>query len=163
MNRLLVAILAFLMIATSATDVRALGWNFTKEDYAAVGKHCVHGFWVNEMSVAFVTGDMAQLNVDLAKLGVEGHYATRKVIIHVGTKKAKSPWDKNDGDTFADWSVTRSDVQADAAKAVPRVQLDIDIWLSSKIRLENLRIPVGFEVISGGEIERFIQNRKGSK
>jgi hypothetical protein len=34
------------------------------------------------------------------------------------------------------------------------------IWLGNKINLEELRIPEGFEVVSGGEIEKFIQQRK---
>jgi hypothetical protein len=162
MNRLPLGILALVVIGATASDARALGWDFTKDDYANAGKHCVHGFWVNETSVAFFAGDASQLNGDLSK-HLEGQYASRKVVIHVGTKRAKSPWDKKDGDTFADWSVTRSEVPDDAAKAVPRMQMRIDIWLSSKITLENLRIPEGFEVISGGEIENFIQKRKGSK
>jgi hypothetical protein len=162
MTRLLARALALVVIGITATNVSALGWDFTKDDYAAAGKHCVRGFWVNDTSVAFYGGEVALLNGDLAK-ALERAYATRTVVIHVGTKRAKSPWEKKEEGKFADWSVTRSDVPADAAKAVPRMQLQVDVWLSGKITLESLRIPDGFAVVSGGEIEKFIQKQKGSK
>ena len=43
------------------------------------------------------------------------------------------------------------------------MQLQVDVWLSGKVALDNLQVPKGFEVVSGGEIEKFIQKRKASK
>ena len=137
----------------------ALGNDFTKDQIATAGKPCVHGFQVNEQIVVFFTGDAAQLNRDLLKY-LEGEYASRKVVLHVGTKRVESPWDSKPRDTFADWSVNTWDDPADAAKAVPRMRMQIDIWLGSKIKLEDLRVPEGFEVVSGGEIEKFLKQRK---
>jgi hypothetical protein len=154
--------LGCLLLVIAGATVReafALGNDYTKDQIAAAGKHCVHGFWVNEQNVVFYSGDTAQLNRDLSKY-LEGEYASRKVVLHVGTKRAESPWDTKPRDTFADWSVNTWDDPADAAKATPRFLLQVDIWLGSKIKLEELRIPEGFAVVSGGEIEKFIQQRK---
>jgi len=159
MKRWIILMFVLVVGSISAEEVFAVGLDFTKEQIAAAGKHCVHGFWVNEQTVVFYAGDTAQLNRDLPKY-LEGQYATRKVVIHVGTKRAESPWDTKPRETFADWSVNTWNDPADAAKAVPRMRMQIDIWLGSKIQLEDLRIPEGFEVVSGGEIEKFIQQRK---
>jgi hypothetical protein len=75
-------------------------------------------------------------------------------------QRAKSPWDAKPRDTFADWSVNTWDDPEDAAEAAPRMRMQIDIWLGSTIKLEDLRIPGEFEVVSGEEIEKFIQQRK---
>lgn len=159
MKRSLTFVLVLVAGCMTAKEVFAVGSDFTKEQIAAAGKHCVHGFWANEQTVVVYAGDTAQLNRDLSKF-LEGQYETRKVVLHVGTKRAESPWDAKPRDTFADWSVNTWDDPADAAKAVPRMRMQIDIWLGGKIRLEDLRIPEGFEVDSGGEIEKFIQQRK---
>jgi len=154
-----------LLSITGATASKALAWgsDFTKDQIATAGKHCVHGFWVNQQTVVFYAGDAFLLNREFSKC-LEGEFALRKVVIHVGTKKAESPWDTKARDTFADWSVNTNtwDDPADAAKAVPRMQLQIDIWLGSKIKLEDLRIPEEFEVVSDGEIERFIKKAKAT-
>jgi hypothetical protein len=149
----------FVAITAAATDAFALGSDLSKAELSSAGKHCVHGFWVNEQTVLFFAGDANQLNRDLPKY-LEGSYASRKVVIHAGTTRAKSPWDKQARDTLADWSVNTFDDPADAAQATPRMRLQIDLWLGSKIALDDLRIPDGFEVVSGGEIEKFIQQQR---
>ena len=160
MKRLVFGCLLLVIAGVTVKEAFAVGNDFTKDQIAAAGKHCVHGFWVNEQSVAFYAGDAAQLNRDLPKY-LEGEYASRKVVLHVGTKRAESPWDTKPRDTFADWTVNTPDDPADAAKATPRFLLQIDIWLGSKMKLEDLRIPERFEVVSGREIEQFVEARKG--
>ena len=159
MKRLVFGCLLLVITGATVREAFAFGNDFTKDQIAAAGKHFVHGFWVDMQSVVFYAGDAAQLNRDLPKY-LEGEYASRKVVLHVGTKRAESPWDTQPRDTFADWSVSTWDDPADAAKATPRWLLQIDIWLGGKIKLEDLRIPEGFEVVSGREIEKFIQQRK---
>jgi hypothetical protein len=158
MNRWLLALAGVFALATAA-EAWALGSDLSQKEIVAHGKHCVHGFWVNEQTVTFYAGDAELLNRDLVKL-LEGQYASRKVVIHAGTKRAESPWDKQPRDVFADWSVNTWDDPEDAAKAVPRMRMQVDVWLGSKIKLEDLRIPAGFEVVSGGEIEKFVEERK---
>ena len=159
MKRLIFGVLTIIVAAATAKQAFALGSDFSKDQIAAAGKHCVHGFWVNQQTVMFYAGDTAQLNRDLAKL-LEGQYAARKVVIHSGTSKARSPWDTKDRDIGVDWSVNTWDDPADAAKAVPRMLMNIDIWLGSKINLNDLRIPRGFEVAAGPEIDNFIRKRQ---
>ena len=150
--------LLVVIAGATATEALALGADFNKDQIAAAGKHCVHGYWLNAQTVVFYAGDGAQLNRDLPKHLVGGDFASRKVVIHVGTKRAESPWDTKARDTFADWSVN-TDYRRDGANAARRMHMQIDIWLGSNIRLEDLRIPDGFEVVSGGEIEKFIEKR----
>jgi hypothetical protein len=158
-RRMTFAITFVLAVGAGSPVIFASGFDFTPAMISAAGKHCVHGFWVNEQSVAFYAGDTDQLNHDLSE-HMEGRYATRKLVIHVGAKRAESPWDKTPRDLFADWSVNAFDDPNDADQAVPRMCLQVDVWLSSKIKLEELRIPDKFDVISGGEIEKFIQRRR---
>ena len=162
MNRMMFGILVLVVGAVSATHVFGHGHDFTEGQVAAVGKHCVHGFSISEQTVVFYAGDTARLNDDLSRF-LEGQYATRRVVIHSGTKKVESPWDMDLGiqrQTLADWSVNTWDDPADAAKASPRIHMQIDIWLGRKTKLDDLCIPKGFEVVSGGEIEKFVQGRK---
>ena len=162
MKQWLTFMLVLMLSGVNVKAVFAAGADFTKEQIAQIGKHCVHGFWLNEQTVIFYAGDTAELNRDLPKF-LEGQYATRKVVVHAGIKKAESPWDQDLGtkrETLMDWSVNTYDDPSDALEAVPRMHMQIDVWLGSKIQLEDLRIPEGFEVVSGGEIEKFIQSRK---
>jgi hypothetical protein len=36
----------------------------------------------------------------------------------------------------------------------------VDVWLGGRIKLNELRIPTDIEVVSGGEIEKFVEERK---
>jgi hypothetical protein len=146
MKRLAFGCLLLMGVGATSNKAFAVGSDFTKDEIAAFGKHCVHGFWVNQQTVLFFAGDAAQLNRDLLK-HLEGEYASRKIVIHPGTKRAESPWDTKARDTFADWAVNTWDDPADAAKAVPRMRMQIDIWLGDRIRIKDLRIPKEFEVV----------------
>lgn len=159
MNRLTTSLGTLAITAVAASSLLALGSDMNKEQLAAAGEHCVHGFWVNEQTVLFFAGDAAQLNRDLPK-HLEGNYAVRKIVIHPGTQRAGSPWDAKPRDLFADWSVNTYDDPDDAARATPRFVMQIDVWLGSKIKLEDLRIPAGFQVESGGEIEKFVERQQ---
>jgi hypothetical protein len=87
MKQLISGFFALVVALTSATAIFAVGSDFSKEEVAAAGKHCVHGFWVNEQTVRFYAGDTALLNDDLSRW-LEGQYASRKVVIHSGTTRA---------------------------------------------------------------------------
>lgn len=80
MKCLIFGCLLLLISAAAFREVFAASGDFTKEQIAASGKHCVHGFWVNEQNVAFYAGDTAQLNRDLA-LHLKGEFASRKIIL----------------------------------------------------------------------------------
>ncbi len=134
-----------------------MGSDFTPEQIAAQGKNCVHGYWVNLTSVTYFTGDAATLNDHFGTLGLKAKatYATKKVVLHPGPKKASSPWDNAERNISTDWSVT---LWLDGGMN-PGAHLQIDIWLGGQVKLEDLRIPADVEVVSGGEIEKFIQER----
>ena len=121
------------------------------------GPNCVHGFMVNWEDTFFFAGDTAAFNKFVEGYGKRDDLK-RRVVIHAGTKKARSPWDKADRDIPADWSY----YVWNTGKPDPRhpAPSQVDVWLGSRIKLEDLRIPANVEVVSGGEIEKFIEQRR---
>ena len=114
----------------------------------------VHGFRVNWIDTHFYAGDTAAFNAfvaDYAKLP----NAKLRVVIHPGTLRAASPWDKQDRGLAADWSLWIWNT--DGRSEYPT---QVDLYLGSRITLKDLVIPNSIEVASGGEIERFIAARK---
>ena len=59
----------------------------------------VHGFWVNETDVFFYNGDSKAFNQFADGYGKLKGTALR-VVLHAGTKKARSPWDTADRDIW---------------------------------------------------------------
>jgi hypothetical protein len=122
-----------------------------------------HGFFVNATDVFYYSGDTQALNQFLeAYARLPG--ASLKVIIHPGAKNASSPWDKRDNrerNLPIQWSlrsVIGGDNEADVKAG--RLSTYVDLWLGSRIRLEDVRIPANVEAASGGEIERFVADRQ---
>lgn len=116
----------------------------------------VHGFFVNSVDMFFYAGDTQALNQFLEAYGKVAD-ASLKVIIHPGAKNAWSPWDKKERDLPIQWSL-RSEFGGDAKHG--RMATHVDVWLGSRIRLEELRIPAHVDAVSGGEIERFLAERR---
>jgi len=126
------------------------------------GVRPVHGYHVNWEDVFFYQGDGAKLNRFIAAYAkLEG--VKHKAVIHVGRKMARSPWDGEDRPIAVDWScytwntgIPQGVAGPPGAKPAPS---RIDLWLSERIKLEDLEIPMNVEVVSGGEIEKFILER----
>lgn len=122
----------------------------------------VHGFWVNSTDVFFYDNDSKALNQfldDCAKL--KG--TAVRVVLHPGTKKARSPWDQADRESSVAWSIQGSTHAWQRAKPQPAevgYHIQIDVWLGSRVQLDQLRVPASIEVASGGEIEKFIADRQ---
>jgi hypothetical protein len=143
-------------MALAAGPALAIGRDLPKDVLAMQGPNCVHGFMVNWEDVFFFAGDTVEVNKFLENYGKRDDLK-RRVVIHPGTKKARSPWDQDDRNLPADWSyyiwnTARPDVNNPAPSQV-------DIWLGSRIKLDELQIPDTIEVVSGGEIEKFIEER----
>lgn len=123
----------------------------------------VHGYWVNETDVFFYNGDTVQLNqflIDCAQL----HNTSLHVVLHPGAKKARSPWDQADRDIPVSWVLYASfhPLEGSKPKAGDQYHTRVDVWLGSQVKLEDLDIPAEIEVVSGGEIERFIAERQAA-
>jgi hypothetical protein len=125
----------------------------------------VHGYWVNETDVFFYNGDSQAFNQFM-----EGYRKLKntglRVVIHAGTKKARSPWDKAERDIPIAWSMHASSgplAGFGVPKAGDRFYTRIDVWLGSPVKLEELHIPATIEVMSGGEIEKFVAERRGQQ
>ena len=123
----------------------------------------VHGYWVNETDVFFYHGASQKFNQF-----IDGYRKLKstalRVVIHAGTQKARSPWDKADREIPVAWTLHASFSPLDrfgVPKAGDRFYTRVDVWLGSPVKLEELRIPAAIEVISGGEIEKFIAERQG--
>lgn len=164
MKRWITVMLVLVAAGMFAAEAFALKVDFTKEEVAAAGKHCVHGYTVNVTTVvAFFAGDAASFNEQLSTLGKSKHelqqdatFATKKVVLHPGPMVV-SRYYKPERAISTDWSVT---TWPEDRSNPSKVHLQIDIWLGGQIKLEELRIPADFEVVSGGEIEKFVEGRK---
>jgi hypothetical protein len=150
------------LVLFSAQEAGALGSDYSASELETRGvlvrgQKPVHGYWVNWEDVFFYSGDTAAFNRFVAAYAKLEH-TKLKVVIHAGTKKAKSPWDKVERDVAADWSLYRwnaGELKAGDTPAPGRV----DVWLGSRIKLGELVIPDNVEVASGGEIEAFVKDR----
>jgi hypothetical protein len=122
----------------------------------------VHGYWVNETDVFFYDGDSKALNEFMDGYSKLKNTALR-VVIHAGARKARSPWDKTERDIPVAWILAASSSPLDKAvvqNAGGRFYTRVDVWLGSRLKLDDLRIPAAVEVVSGGEIEKFIAKHR---
>ena len=124
------------------------------------GAIAVHGYNVNWHDVVFYRGDAKAFNkfIDAYSKQEAKHL---KVILHVGTGRARSPWDKGDRDISVDWK--HYDWKSGLPDAKNPTPSSVSLWLGSKFKLDDLVIPANIEVVSGGEIEAFIKKRSMNK
>lgn len=157
MGRYAMLALVSCLFTPIAPEALAIGRDLPKEILAKQGPNCVHGYMVNWEDTYFFAGDTAAFNEFIQGYSKRTDLKLR-VVIHAGTKKARSPWDKADRDIPADWSyyVWNAGIP-DVRKPAPS---QVDVWLGSRIKLDELRIPANVEVASGGEIESFIEQRQ---
>jgi hypothetical protein len=154
--------LAVLLLAACAPKALGLGADFSKANLVqgelVKGQTPVHGYFVNWEDVFFYSGDTKALNEFLAAYG-KLPKAKLRVVIHAGTTRARSPWGPQDRGP-ADWSFYRWNTGGRGNAPAPT---RVDVWLGSRIRLDELRVPGNVEVESGGEIEKFVAARKAKK
>jgi hypothetical protein len=174
MARLFLFALALSCWALTAPEAFALGSDHPKGPVAgnkgwpeglkelANWQNRVHGFWVNETDVFFYDGESKELNKFM-----EGYSKLKNtalhVVIHAGAKKARSPWDKAERDIPVAWSLHASFsplVRGGMPSPRGRFYTRVDVWLGSRLKLEDLRIPAAVAVVSGGEIEKFIAEHR---
>jgi hypothetical protein len=160
MRQLFVFALIVALFPLSASEALALGRDLPRdylEDHGQLvkGQIPVHGFMVNWVDVFFYSGDTADFNRFVEAYSKLENVELR-VVIHAGARKARSPWDKEDRDIPVDWSY---DVW-NTAKGGKPAPTRVDVWLGSRIKLADVRIPANVEVVSGGEIEKFVAERK---
>lgn len=170
------AVLVLVTMGVLFQDASAWLSPFSKERIRAAGKYCVHGYDGNFGTVGtYYAGDAVAFNAQIAahfKLGivrradeleVGGDYVTRTVVLHPGSKVVPRYLDKT-GKLSTDWLVTswRGDLAGEGGW-----HLRVDVWLGDRIKLDELRIPQGYAVKSGREIEDFVarhnSNAKGKE
>jgi hypothetical protein len=123
----------------------------------------VHGYFVNWEDVFFYSGDTQAFNdflLSYSKL----RNTKLELVIHVGLKKARSPWDKVDREIRVDWSLyttpfTREQVKNGKVAPGNFVTL-VELWLGHQVGLDGLEVPANIEVKSAGEVEKFVAEHK---
>ncbi len=138
------------------------------------GQVPVHGYWVNWTDLFFYAGDARAFNQFVEAYSRLEH-RRRKVVLHRGTKRAASPWDKGPRDIPADWSFyvwnTGRPLTGGSWPGEPPgppAPTQIDVWVGARLKLSDLRIPAGMEVAAGpdaagdGDIARFVAERAAS-
>lgn len=127
------------------------GWS--KELHDAINQPFrVHGFWVNSTDTLFYVGKTQKLN-EMVRQIAKTDAAMVKVVLHPDSGVAQSPWSKKAVGP-ADWSVT---VAGEHAISEKQDIVIIDVWLGVEVSLDNLNLPSGVTVASGGEIEDYIK------
>lgn len=163
MRRLFVLALIVALLPVFISEALAIGRDLPKdylEEHGQLvkGQKPVHGYMVNWEDVFFYSGDTGAFNRFVEAYSKLENFELR-VVIHAGAKKARSPWDTEDRNIQVDWSyyVWNTGTTAKGGKPAPT---RVDVWLGSRIKLEDVRIPANVEVTSGGEIEKFVGERK---
>lgn len=129
------------------------GW--LKGTYEAVNLPCrVHGYWINSSDSLFYQGDNAVLEQMLERFATIPDLNVR-VILHAGKGVARSPWSKEEHGA-ADWQVT---LYAEGGFGKRQDHVQVDVWLSGSIKLDDLKVPASMSVESGKEIDNYIENR----
>jgi len=154
----------YLFMITVAMTIVPDGMDFPKDKLERLSKSsggaiAVHGYNVNWHDVVYYRGDAKAFNKFISAYSKQ-EAKHLKVILHVGTANARSPWDKGDREISIDWK------HYDWLSGIPDPKnptpSSVSLWLGSKFKLDELVIPPNVEVVSGGEIEAFIKKRKGS-
>ncbi|MDB5347166.1 MAG: hypothetical protein JWP89_5543 [Schlesneria sp.] len=130
-----------------------------------------YGYMINSSAYHFFNGDTTTLNRWLEKeaLGLQAvrtETTVAKVVIHTGVGDYKSPANLDQIKRRADWSLAHFpdfNVSDGGKKIVPTLDIKIHVWISDKVRLDELKIPQGFMVESGDEIEQFIRTRSAAE
>jgi hypothetical protein len=159
MMRRLALALILAVHCDGTSEAFAMGDDYSSEELGQKGELVdgqtpVHGYWVNWEDTFFYSGSTAELNLFLEAYGKLSSSKLR-VVIHSGAKRARSPWDTMDREIPVDWTFYRSNARsADQFMLAPT---QVDVWLGDRIQLDDLCVPPGVEVASGGEIERFVE------
>lgn len=146
--------LTLLLGSWSFQEAFALGGDHSKERLRAQGPNCVSGYFINESDVFFHAGDAADFNKFAASLAKK-QGARLQIVVHQGTKKARSPWDKADRDIPVDWSMTTGPLARSLGAKGESELVRIDLWLGGKIKKEDVKYPAGAEVVSATGFETF--------
>jgi hypothetical protein len=154
--------LALVLAGCVATMAHALGKDHGKDVLAEKGPNCIHGYFVNWVDVFFFAGDAAACNTFVADQ-VKDKGTLVRVVLHPGTKKAMSPWDKEERNLPTDWTLTTGLHREQRVAGDDRKLVRVDVWLGGKINLSALHLPGEAEVTSGGEIEKFIAEHQKQK
>jgi hypothetical protein len=134
---------AIVTIGFLTQDVYAMGSDHSKADIAAKGPTCVHGYWINSSDIFFHAGKADDFNSFLADLAKrEG--VKLQIVVHQGTSKARSPWDKADREFAVDWKVMTGPMLTKGKKDEEIVR--IDLWVGGHIKFADVKYPQGTEV-----------------
>ena len=145
----LMPLMTMLLVGWGSEEVLASGSDHPKEKLAVQGENCVHGYCVNQSDVFSFTGDAADFTKFVADLAKK-RGAKLQVVLHQGTKKARSPWDKADRDIPVDWSVTTGPMARGVRIKGETELVRIDLWLGGKLKKEDIKLPPDAELVSEG-------------
>ncbi|MEZ6047340.1 MAG: hypothetical protein R3C11_17515 [Planctomycetaceae bacterium] len=103
----------------------------------------------------------AQKITDSLEFKGRGHVIFLQVVLHSGPGYTKIPSEFGKITQMkTDWELEVGPGALSWGHRIHSWELTIHVWLDDQIRLEELKIPKEFSVVSGGEIEAFIKNRE---
>jgi len=113
----------------------------------------VHGYDINGGIYLFYAGDTSAFN-EFVKRYASVSGMTHEVVLYVGPKNARSPWDKADRNIGVNWGFLVPDVMTIVDLAP--LPTHIDLWLGGDIDLAKFATPKSVSVRSGGDIEKLV-------
>lgn len=153
----------------------ALTMAYGQQDMERAGVGCIGGWTSDHSNIAYFCGNTELVNRHLAEIAraVSDHHPP-KIVLHTGKKRVENPveqpligiGDQESKQLAIDWSVRRTCPTDDVLRGrckCDRHYVTVDIWIANAIALDALKIPGGFSLESGGEIEKFIERQTTNK
>lgn len=149
---------------TEGQRIRAAwGWPAGVQDMMDGGR-LVYGVWQDAGLTAFYAGDQDAFHE------VVDHYSAlrgtpRRLVLHAGGGSTARLGEEEKGIEF-DWQLRvlrrgrHPDAPEDPTGYGSAFVVTLDLWLGGEYELEKLKVPLSIEVISGGEIEEFIEQHE---
>ncbi|MCY2963554.1 MAG: hypothetical protein NT069_07880 [Planctomycetota bacterium] len=147
MNRIAIFAAALLLATRGSQQAFGLGGEHPRQSLESQGASCVHGYFINESDVFYHTGDAGDFNKFAAEL-VKRHGRKVQIVVHAGVGQAKSPWDKTNRGTPADWSVTTGPAARRFGERLDSRLVRIDLWLHGRVKQADVKFPADAEVVS---------------
>ena len=166
---------AFLLsLLLTAQAAFALGSDHPKEKVSSSGwpkgmselvnsPERMHGYFVNAVDVFFFVGDQKNFNQALKDYAKIDGVVQRKIIVHEGVGRAKSPWQKDDGKK-CDWMIYGC--PASWKGQDPNVKgfiLEFHIWKDGRIKIEEGALPKGVLIERAENTEQDVEVKNQRK
>jgi len=106
----------------------------------------IHGYFVNATDVFFFTGNQESFAIFLQEYARMEGLTSRKIVIHPGLGRAKSPWQKDKG-LKCDWKIEGIPAaEKSGDRNAKGYILQIHVWEDGGIKVDKDKLPTGMTI-----------------